>query len=414
VQAPFFDWGTARLVFCTNFLVQSYEVPVPKMLWVEIVGNAPDLSWATSAFVGFAAEITSIIALCANAAMGHIEPELAYDANPDTVEHEFIQSFLPEWPLAPVPGRRIDTDSVKAILASLGAHNERPRLTRAIAQYSEALGFWGPGREISCIAHLYMGVEALTKAALRQYTSQDGRSEDQLAADWRVERKALENEVRRRLIFAGDDDCFKKAKAASDAFEHGYWDYDTIRKPAKEVLLQTAGHLRRAILTVMGVEENIKTGLLSKDYTVPRGPVSLIYYLRGKMIGKIEELAAKDQQYPYCEWRPTLKTVSFGENGLYEFGSEHMVTMNIGERAQFRPERYEIWDGSTIRDVRGEVRGDGPPPRPITPLILPARKPRALFRGLRRPALAAVWRQIESRVPWPPGRKRRAQDRKGD
>jgi hypothetical protein len=356
VQAPFSDWGTAQLVFRTNFLEQGYDVPVPKGLWVEITGNAPDLPRATSAFVGFAAEIGSIIALCANATMGHVEPELAFDASPENGEHEFVQSFLPEWPLVPVPGRRIDTEPVTAVMRLLGAHSDRPRLTRAIAQYSEALGFWGPGREISCIAHLYMGVEALTRAALRQHMTQCGRSEDELAADWRVERRALESEARRRLIFAGDEDCFKKARATSDAFEHGYGDYDTIRTTAKQVLLRTAAHLRCAIFTTLGMEESMRVRLLSEDFAVPRGPVSLIYYLRGKMIGKVEELAAKDQQYPYCEWRSALKTVSVEQNGLCEFGAENMVTMNLGDRAQFRPERYEVWDGSTIRDVSGEVR----------------------------------------------------------
>lgn len=97
-------------------------------------------------------------------------------------------------------------------------------------------------------------------------------------------------------------------RAASDAFEHGYWDFDTIRTPAKEVLLRTAAHLRCAILRTMGMEENMWVRLLSEDFAVPRGPVSLIYYLHGKMIGKVEELAAKDQPHPFCEWRSSLKT----------------------------------------------------------------------------------------------------------
>src|ERR1700720_4264222 len=90
VPTQFFDWGTAHIVFRTNYLDQGYSAHVPKGLWVEITGEAPDLVRATSAFVGFAGEICTIIALCANATMGQIETELALDVNPESEEHEFV------------------------------------------------------------------------------------------------------------------------------------------------------------------------------------------------------------------------------------------------------------------------------------------------------------------------------------
>jgi hypothetical protein len=113
---------------------------------------------------------------------------------------------------------------------ALAAHPERARLLRTTVQYVEALRSWSPGREITCLAHLYMGVEALTKAVVREHLRRTGGSEDQLLIDWQVDRKRLDSEIRRRLIFQGDEHCFSKARAVSDGFEHGFTDFSEMRK----------------------------------------------------------------------------------------------------------------------------------------------------------------------------------------
>ena len=167
-------------MFRTTYVEKGYDEPVPQNLWIEITGNAPDISQAVAVFMGFAAQISSILAICANASMGELETELVFDINPENEQHEFVQVFVPEWPLSPVPGRRIDTEIIEAIGTALVAHDDLPRISRAIAQYSEALNFWRPGREVSCVAHLYMAVEALTPAILRQHMKKLGKTKDQL------------------------------------------------------------------------------------------------------------------------------------------------------------------------------------------------------------------------------------------
>ena len=368
------DWGKFKLVFRTRYQEQGYDAPVPKDFWVEITGNAPDLHAAVAAFAGTAAEISSIVAVCVNATMGQLEPEIVFDATPTNAEHEYFQSFVPESPTIPVPGRRIDVEAVGAVLSLLASHPERPRITRAIAQYAEALSFWRLGREISCIAHLYMGVEALTKAALRQHSKKTGKSEEQLAIDWQIDvvdrrrrQERLNGEVRHRLIFDSDKECYQKAKKASDAFEHGYHDYNAIREPAKEILIRTAACLRRAIFDTLGLEEALRTRILSEEYAMPRGPMLLVRYIFGKLVGKVEDLAAPDQQYPCCEWRSTLKKVAIAEDGRYGFAVENTLTVKIGEKTQFRPEHYEVWDGSTMREIPKDQTGGTLSPRSTFP-----------------------------------------------
>jgi hypothetical protein len=389
-------------MFRTTYVEKGYDEPVPQNLWIEITGNGPDISQAVAVFMGWAAEVSSVLAICTNAAMGQLETELVFDINPENDQHEFLQVFVPEWPLSPVPGRRIDTEIIQVILTALVSHDDLPRISRAIAQYSEALNFWRHGREVSCVAHLYMAVEALTPAILRQHMKKLGKTKDQLASDWQVEIQRVNNEARLRLIFDGDADCFNQARNASDAFEHGFLDFDAVRKIAQEISIRTAGYVRRGIFRTLELQADIVDRLFDGNYSFPRGPLLLVRYLKGQMIGKIDELAAEPQQYPILDIRPSLKTVRIGEDGNYGFWEELSITPKIGEKAQFKPERYEIWDGSTIRDAyaadcprlsnphssiapRRSTHGPRFPPSRLFGRLPPCSPSRRRLAGIRKP-----------------------------
>jgi hypothetical protein len=231
---------------------------------------------------------------------------------------------------------------------ALAAHPERSRLLRATVQYVEALRSWSPGHEIACLAHLYMGVEALTKAVLREHLRRTGGSEDQLLVNWQVGRKQLDSEVRRRLIFQGDEQCFNKARAVSDGLEHGFTDFSVMRKPAYEVIVQTAEYLRRAIIVLVDLDPSLVERVLGRKYNTPRGPLKLVHYMRGTLIGKPEQLAATEQLYPIFEWSTKLKDVQIGEDGSYGFVPDQTLTAKLGKDVKFHLTSFEVWDGSTI------------------------------------------------------------------
>lgn len=344
-----------QLRFGTTYKDAGFDAPLPMDLWVEALGTASDVQSAGEAFGNAALEINNYIALIVNASMGHLETHLIFDATPGTTEHEFLQSFLPDRPVTVVPGRRIDIELLKEVLLALAKHPERERLSRAAVQYVEALRSWRPGHEITCLAHLYMGVECVTKAVLREHLRSTGKDEEQLAAEWQVNspdklkrRKMIDGEARRRLVFGGDEQCARKAREVSDGFEHGYSDFGSMRKPAQETIVKTAAYLRRAILETVGIEVALLERALGPKYSVPRGPLMLVRYVRGTLIGSAEQLAADGQLYPMFHWQSGLQMVRIGEEGVYQFTPKDTVTANFGPAVQMSHARYEVWDGSKM------------------------------------------------------------------
>jgi hypothetical protein len=344
-----------QLGFATTYQEAGFDVPLPMDFCVEARGTARDIHSAGELFGNAALEISSYIALTANASMGHLEPHLIFDATPAVTEHEFLQSFLPDQPVAAVPGRRIDIELLHRVVQSLATHPERERLGRATVQYVEALRSWRPAHEITCLAHLYMGVECVTKAVLRQYLRSTGKDEEQLAVEWQVNdtdklkrRKGIDREARLRLVFRGDKQCADKARAVSDGFEHGYSDFGSMRKPAQEIIVKTAAYLRQAILEATGIELRLLERALGPQYSVPRGPLMLVRYLRGTLTGAVEELAAEGELYPIFFWRGGLQKVQLGEDGVYQFTPNDTFTAKLGAGVQLSRIRYEVWDGSKI------------------------------------------------------------------
>lgn len=342
--------GTFSVKFWTNY-GGKFEVPVPLNFCAEGRGPADDLDDASKRFANAARAGSTILELVANADLGLLQPELIFDASPERDQHEFLQIIVPEQPLRAIPNRRIDVEAVTAVGNSLSVHPELIRLRRAIAQYSLALSLWQPGHEIQCLAHLYMGVEALTKAQLRQHLVDRGLSEGNLIQEWQIERKQLDAEVRRRLIFLQDQEAYAKAKAVSDGLEHGYSEYDEMQAPAREVIVRTARHLRRAILDMLKLEERLHDRLTGKDFDEPRGPIALVRYLRGTLSGSADGLAMSQELYPLMQWRGSLKSAMRGADGKYSFTTDEGFTAKLGEGVTFTPGRYEIWDGSSIREM---------------------------------------------------------------
>jgi hypothetical protein len=136
IDFAYADREPCRVVFRTRYDEAGYDAPVPRDLWVDIRGKAPDLPNAVLNFVTAAGEISNIIVLGVNATMGQLEPELVFDESPDESNHEFLQSFMPHWPLFPFPSRKVDVQAIGALIRGVSSHSERARITRAIAQYT--------------------------------------------------------------------------------------------------------------------------------------------------------------------------------------------------------------------------------------------------------------------------------------
>lgn len=343
--------GAFSVKFWTNY-GGPFQIPVPLNFCAEGRGQAADSDDAVRRFANAARAGSTILALIANADLGLLQPELIFDASPERTEHDYLQIIIPEQPLCAIPNRHIDVKATTAVGNSLSTHPELVRLRRAMAQYSMALSLWTPGNELQCLAHLYMGVEALTKARLRQHLADNDLSEERLLQEWQINRKQLDAEVRRRLIFSLDSEAYAKAKAVSDGIEHGFSEYEEMQAPAREVVVSTAKYLRCAIIDMLKLEECFREQLLGPEYAEPRGPISLVRYLRGTLYGPANKLGMEDELYPMMQWRGRITSVLRSADGKYSFTTDEGFTAKLGKGVTFAPTNYEVWDGGSIRELR--------------------------------------------------------------
>jgi hypothetical protein len=269
-----------------------------------------------------------------------------------------MQRFAPLPPVIHVPARPIDPDHLVAFIDVLQPHAERERIQRAIAQYVEALRRWNSGHEIMCVAHLYMGIEALTKSLLRSEKSKLGVDDLGLAAAWNIkitksdtsklDLNKLDGEVRRRLIFQGDDECFSKVKSVSDGFEHGFAGYATMQQPARETVSKAATYLRTAIVKLLAPSGKMDLILTDRNWAEPRGPIALSKKIRGKLKGNVDALAIMGNPYPQLVWRSSLKTVRIEADGRYGYAPQEQFDPQLGEGTELQLGSIEVWDDTVM------------------------------------------------------------------
>ena len=336
----------------TRYLEEEGQThPLPAGMQFEVLGEAPDIRTAASAFWNAAVSFVPCISFCSNAFFGRPECELAFQQSADHGERAFFQRFVPAERIVPSSPRIIRSElrlATTRFILSLAGHKHNGRANRAINQYYHALGYWRPGDELLALAHLFMAAEALAKCALDQHLEKTGETKRGMSQLWGVEEKHLVSMARRRLVFKGDDRCHDAAKDASDAFEHGYKDYHDLRPLAAQYTVKTAGYVRQAVVAMSGVCPVSAAVLRSHLFDNPIGPLRLETYLWGKLIGDVEDPAAEGQAYPIMQWNSGIKSYTRSSDGTYSFKPEHTITPKLANGVQFRGERMEIWDGSTI------------------------------------------------------------------
>jgi hypothetical protein len=142
---------------------------------------------------------------------------------------------------------------------------------------------------------------------------------------------------------AGDEECYSKAKEASDGFEHGYLDYVEIISKSKDVRHRMANYIRNAILQMVGLSDETHQVLISAPFDKPLGDWAVVKYLRGKLTGAKDELAAEENAYPFMRWRQTINTTSIESDGKINVVFNETFTPELGKGTSFQAETLEIW-----------------------------------------------------------------------
>jgi hypothetical protein len=188
-----------------------------------------------------------------------------------------------------------------------------------------------------------MGIEALAQVALRSELCKQMCKDEELADKWGIARAGakwrslLLAECRKRVLFQGDIDCYKKAKSASDGLEHGFMDLGEIHGYASSVRQSTARYLRSAIIELSDVNDAAKEVLQSAKYLSPLESWQFTKNLRGWLIADHDQLAAPDQLYPRIAWESSYRYVRLNEHGEVDVGFDENLRVIAGPGVGFEP-----------------------------------------------------------------------------
>lgn len=103
---------------------RSFGIAVPRELWVEAQGDGPSLEDGLNAAWGATASMLPVIALVANAAIGDLQPHLAFETEA-TEDRAFFQSTVDSERGIPLPGRRIPVATTVATLEAIARTTQR-------------------------------------------------------------------------------------------------------------------------------------------------------------------------------------------------------------------------------------------------------------------------------------------------
>ncbi len=337
------------IVYRTRFVDEGFEDPVGRELWAEISGPADDIDTAVRQFTNAANGVAGILAVSANGSIEDFDLEVAFEKTTGVSERAFLaQAGTPERGVPP-NRRSLNIPCTVALLEAFVPHADASRLNRAIGQYRIALRNWAVGSEVLALAHLYMAAEALTPVALRQELERSCLDKRGLIAEWGIEDRQLDAEVRRRIIFAGDDDAYMRSRRASDGFEHGFMTFPEVHAIAVEMRERTAAHIRAALLGLGGVAAQSASVLLKHPFEVPVTPNTTRAYLHGRIIGEGDELAATGHAYPFLDWDLELGGWKREANG------EHSVAINMNAAPRFADHLVLGVDGVALQRSRTDI-----------------------------------------------------------
>lgn len=339
-----------RITTRTDILV-GIRSPIPRELWLEVRGPAPTLEIAINVASAIANEYARHVAFASNAWHGLLDVHLAYDSSPGCRNRIFFQNWVNDERGLPRAARLIDPHLIYRVLVAMAqlAPRDRPRVIRAVTQYSDALQYWKPGSELYALAHLYMGVEGITEVVTRSEVSKRNlRNKAELAravmdphkrpvllkiADWLYRLKTehvppapLDLWVRREMIFQGDRETFKTARTASNNLEHGLAQHEEVHQLAVKCVTKSASYLRGTILDLLPLSKADRDALNGEPYGSPANTRGFDRQIIGAIDSETDDVAAADQAYPYILWKVDLKEFSVAENGSYDMRVTQQLT----------------------------------------------------------------------------------------
>jgi hypothetical protein len=377
------DYGDFELKLLTRTdQIDGIETPIPREIWIELTGPAPSLAIAVNIASATANDFVRQVAFAANAWHGVINVHLAYDSSAGRQERDFFQNWVPDERGLPRQAREIDPDLMYRLLESITktSQREKPRISRAITQYTDALQYWKLGNDLYALAHLYMGVEAITETVIRAELRRRGLKKRKeleielngppaeslllrLATYFYVlaggsRKETLGSWARLELVFRGDKEIYLTAKRASDRLEHGVAAHQDVQRLAEKCVAKTAMYLRESILSQLNMSESDLDALTSKPYEQPTNTGGFERQFLATIVSDDDEIAAPDQAYPLVRWEFKLRDFSIAEDGTQKMRVTQNMIPLIGESAEMRLERVHFAGSTETTHSEVEIKVD--------------------------------------------------------
>ena len=284
-----------------------------------------------------------VLSLASNASIAEPDIELGFDSTPGISQRDYFQSYLPPESGVVHTGRHVNVQATVGVLRAVTSNPDFERLLRAANQYRLALESWKLGRESMSLAYLWMGLEAITKVKIRKECSTAGlKGEEELARRLGVVLQQLDPTVRKALL-QNDEECYKKAKDASDGLEHGFLGYEKMHEYARDVRHRMAAYIRIAILELSEVPDDVLKILLNDPFDKPLGHWLLAKYVRGQLLGNSPTLAREGNQYPFLRWNPSIKSCVPDAAGKLSIQFSESFTVELADGIRFQPQSVEVW-----------------------------------------------------------------------
>jgi hypothetical protein len=337
------SFGPVQIVLTTRWIKQENK-DMPGNLWIEITGKAPNLEEALVPFANAGLRLLPTLSLSANAAIGLPDIEIGFDNTPGVAERDYFQNYIPEERNVLNTGRFVNILASKSLFSAIDTNPESERLGRASAQYRLALNHWRLGQESLVISHFWMVLEALTKSKIRKECKLRGLDDQkQLADNLSIEISKLDSHIRKEFLLNGDSECYSKAKKASDGVEHGFLDYRKIRNLSQDIRHRMASHIRKSIFELCDLDDDSYKTLTAEPFEKPLGHWPVVKYLRGKLVGGKNQLAAKGNMYPFMNWTTKVKDISMKANGEVDMTFTDTLKPQFGDGIKFQPSSHEVW-----------------------------------------------------------------------
>jgi hypothetical protein len=338
---------------------------LPRLLVIQAEGVTGSFGLAQRALIESALDVASILACASNATIDAPQLERAYDITPGAHHRDFYKNFGLHLSERERRVREVPLVEATSLFDAVAQHVDRDRIVRATRQYRLALTYWESGLETLALAHLYMGIEAIAEAALRRELSLRGMDEGTLAEEWQLPKEELGKRLhsnlvshaRRRIVFQGDEQTHKKARDASDGFEHGFKDVSDVDALSREVRTTTARYLRESILRVTLHEGPVLQVLLSPplDFVLHAGPPT--FELRAELLGDVEMLAPPGLDHPDVVFEALPIDVRRVEDGQFQVLHRGFGEWQLGDGV--RADKMRIISEST------PTSEDDPSTRPV-------------------------------------------------